>query len=108
MENRTLAAAFRSVALEVSEGVATLTLSRPERLNAFNDAMHVEIREVLVRIGSDRTVRAMILTDAGRAFCAGQDLADRRVAQGDERCDVRGDAPRDLGASLEAPHFNGE
>ena len=102
MENRTLAATFRSVALEVSEGVATLTLNRPERLNAFNDAMHVEIREGLARIGSDRTVRAMILTGAGRAFCAGQDLADRSVAQGDERRDVRGDAPRDLGASLEA------
>jgi 2-(1,2-epoxy-1,2-dihydrophenyl)acetyl-CoA isomerase len=98
MENRTLAAAFRSIALEVSEGVATLTLNRPERLNAFNDAMHGEIREALERIGGDRGVRAVIITGAGRAFCAGQDLADRSVAQGDERRD----APRDLGASLEA------
>ncbi|HXV08296.1 MAG TPA: 2-(1,2-epoxy-1,2-dihydrophenyl)acetyl-CoA isomerase PaaG [Burkholderiales bacterium] len=93
-----MASAFRSVALEVSEGVATLTLNRPERLNAFNDTMHAEIREVLARIGSHRTVRAMILTGAGRAFCAGQDLADRSVAPGDEQRD----APRDLGASLEA------
>jgi len=97
-ENRTLAAAFRSIALELSEGVATLTLNRPERLNAFNDAMHVEIREALERIGGDRAIRAMIITGAGRAFCAGQDLADRSVAQGDQRRD----APRDLGASLEA------
>ncbi len=93
-----MAAAFRSIALELSGGVATLTLNRPERLNAFNDAMHVEIREALARIGGERTVRAMILTGAGRAFCAGQDLADRSVTPGD----VGGAAPRDLGASLEA------
>ena len=89
-----MTAAFRSIVLELSEGVATLTLNRPDRLNAFNDAMHAEVREALARIGGDRTIRAMILTGAGRGFCAGQDLADRSVAPGD--------APRDLGASLEA------
>jgi 2-(1,2-epoxy-1,2-dihydrophenyl)acetyl-CoA isomerase len=89
-----LTAAFRSIVLELSEGVATLTLNRPDRLNAFNDAMHAEVRDALARIGGDRTIRAMILTGAGRGFCAGQDLAERSVAPGD--------APRDLGASLEA------
>jgi 2-(1,2-epoxy-1,2-dihydrophenyl)acetyl-CoA isomerase len=89
-----VAADFRNIVLALSEGVATITLNRPDRLNAFNDAMHAEMREALARIGSDGTVRTLILTGAGRAFCAGQDLSDRSVKPGD--------APRDLGASLEA------
>lgn len=88
-----MAAAFESIDLEVSEGVATLTLNRPERLNAFNDTMRGELREALARIGGDRSMRAVLLTGAGRAFCAGQDLTERSLAPGD--------APRDLGASLE-------
>ena len=89
-----MAADFGNIVLELSEGVATITLNRPDRLNAFNDAMHAEMREALARIGGDGTVRTLILTGAGRAFCAGQDLSDRSVKPGD--------APRDLGASLEA------
>lgn len=89
-----MTAAFDNIVLELSEGVATLTLNRPDRLNAFNEAMHAEVREALARIGGDRAIRAMILTGAGRGFCAGQDLGDRSVTPGD--------APRDLGASLEA------
>jgi 2-(1,2-epoxy-1,2-dihydrophenyl)acetyl-CoA isomerase len=93
-----LTAAFRNIVLDLSEGVATLTLNRPERLNAFNDAMHAELREALARVGGERTIRAVILTGAGRGFCAGQDLADRSVTPGN----TGGNAPRDLGASLEA------
>jgi len=88
-----VSAAFQSIVLEVSEAVATLTLNRPERLNAFNEAMHAELREALARIGGERSIRAMLLTGAGRAFCSGQDLTDRKLAPGD--------TPRDLGASLE-------
>ena len=88
-----MSAAFQSIVLEVSEAVATLTLNRPERLNAFNEAMHAELREALARIGGERSIRAMLLTGAGRAFCSGQDLTDRKLAPGD--------TPRDLGASLE-------
>jgi hypothetical protein len=91
--SRAVSAAFQSIVLEVSEAVATLTLNRPERLNAFNDVMHAELREALARIGGDRSIRAMLLTGAGRAFCSGQDLTDRKVAPGS--------TPRDLGASLE-------
>lgn len=88
-----MAQTFQNIWFDVSTGVATLTLSRPERLNSFTDAMHAEIREALERICSDRSIRAMVLTGAGRGFCAGQDLSDRKVAPGD--------GPRDLGASLE-------
>ncbi len=74
-------------------GVARLTLNRPERLNAFTAAMHAELRDALADIAADRSVRVLVLTGAGRAFCAGQDLADRRAAADG--------SPPDLGASIE-------
>jgi len=74
-------------------GIARLTLNRPDRLNSFNDAMHAEVRDVLERVRGDSSVRVLLLTGAGRGFCAGQDLGDRAVAPGD--------APVDLGASIE-------
>ena len=74
-------------------GIARLTLNRPDRLNSFNDAMHAEVRDVLERVRGDPSVRVLLLTGAGRGFCAGQDLGDRAVAPGD--------APVDLGASIE-------
>jgi 2-(1,2-epoxy-1,2-dihydrophenyl)acetyl-CoA isomerase len=57
--------------------VATLTLDRPEALNALTVVVKVALREALERIAADRTVRVVIVTGAGRAFCAGQDLAER-------------------------------
>lgn len=55
-------------------GVATLTLNRPEVLNAFNDTMHAEFRAALERAAGDPAVRCLVITGAGRAFCGGQDL----------------------------------
>ncbi len=89
---------YQSIRLEVSRGVATLTLNRPERLNSFTVAMHGEVRAALDAIRADRAVRCLVLTGAGRAFCAGQDLADRAVAPGGEE-DA---APLDLGESIES------
>ncbi len=85
--------AYETIRLEVSRGVATLTLNRPERLNSFTVAMHGEVRAALETIRADRAVRCLVLTGAGRAFCAGQDLSDRAVAP-----DA---APPDLGESIE-------
>ena len=59
--------------------VATLTLDRPEALNALTVAVKVALRDELERIAVDRAVRVVILTGAGRAFCAGQDLAERAL-----------------------------
>jgi 2-(1,2-epoxy-1,2-dihydrophenyl)acetyl-CoA isomerase len=59
--------------------VATITLNRPDRLNSFTRAMHDELREALDSLGDARVV---VLTGAGRGFCAGQDLNDRAVAPG--------------------------
>jgi 2-(1,2-epoxy-1,2-dihydrophenyl)acetyl-CoA isomerase len=60
-----------------ADGVLRLTLNRPDKLNAFNEEMHLALREGFTRAHSDAAVRAVLLTGAGRGFCAGQDLGDR-------------------------------
>jgi 2-(1,2-epoxy-1,2-dihydrophenyl)acetyl-CoA isomerase len=77
------------ILFEVSEGVARLTLNRPERLNSFNVRMHSEVREVLAGLaGRSSGARVLVMTGAGRGFCAGQDLGDRAVAPGGEGADL--------------------
>jgi 2-(1,2-epoxy-1,2-dihydrophenyl)acetyl-CoA isomerase len=63
--------------VEIADAIATITLNRPEALNALTGQLLVELLAALRRIGRDRSVRAVILTGAGRAFCAGQDLKER-------------------------------
>ena len=65
-----------TVLLEQSGPVLTLTLNRPSALNSFTGAMVVELLAALDRAATDDTVRAVIVTGAGRGFCAGQDLSD--------------------------------
>ena len=65
---------YETLLYEVDGGVATITLNRPERLNAFNDTMRRELIELFDRIDEDDDVRAVIVTGAGRGFCAGADL----------------------------------
>ena len=84
---------YQHILFAVEGGVARLTLNRPARLNSFIVAMHEEVRDALAQVADDRSVRVLVLTGAGRAFCAGQDLADRSVAPGA--------APPDLGESIE-------
>ena len=74
--------AFDCIKLDVADdGVAVLELNRPERLNAFNRQMTIEWREALEQIADDPRVRAVVLTGAGRAFCAGGDADDMTVMQ---------------------------
>ena len=84
--------AFETILFEMVDGVARLTLNRPERLNAFTVAMHAELAAALDVVEAARP-RVLLLTGEGRGFCAGQDLADRAVAPGSE--------PVDLGDSVE-------
>src|SRR5512137_1665451 len=84
---------YESILFTIDGGIARLTLNRPDRLNSFTDAMHAEVRDALARVRADGSARVLLLTGAGRGFCAGQDLADRAVAPGG--------APVDLGASVE-------
>ena len=81
------------ILLDIAGAVATVTLNRPDKLNAFNEAMHGELACALDRIEDDGAVRAVLLTGAGRGFCAGQDLGDRVMGEGQE--------PIDLGETLE-------
>lgn len=69
----------RETLYEVKEGVATITLNRPEKLNAWTQVMEQEVREAMETTASDDAVRAIIVTGAGRGFCAGADL-DRMKA----------------------------
>jgi 2-(1,2-epoxy-1,2-dihydrophenyl)acetyl-CoA isomerase len=64
----------------VDQGVATITLCRPDVLNSFNRRMSQEVQKALGKAASDETVRAVLLTGAGRGFCAGQDLGEATSA----------------------------
>jgi 2-(1,2-epoxy-1,2-dihydrophenyl)acetyl-CoA isomerase len=84
---------FETIRVAFESGVCRIVLSRPERLNSFTVAMHEELASALDAADSDEAVRAILLTGAGRGFCAGQDLSDRAVTPGDE--------PVDLGDTVE-------
>ena len=79
---------FETIVFAIENGVARLTLNRPDKLNSFNVAMHLEVREALKRLASAEDARVLVLTGAGRGFCAGQDLADRAVAPGAAAVDL--------------------
>jgi 2-(1,2-epoxy-1,2-dihydrophenyl)acetyl-CoA isomerase len=88
---------FENITFTVDAGIARLTLNRPDKLNSFNGAMHAELRAALDSIQNDKSVRVLVLTGAGRAFCAGQDLADPAMAA------VDGKMP-DIGNVVEASY----
>lgn len=83
---------YETILFEIRDGAARLTLNRPEKLNSFNIQMHTETRDALDQVNRDGGVRVLLVTGAGRAFCAGQDLSDRAVAPGEAV---------DLGASID-------
>jgi 2-(1,2-epoxy-1,2-dihydrophenyl)acetyl-CoA isomerase len=76
--------------------VLTLTLNRPAALNSFTGAMHEQLRAALDTAAANAEVRCLVLTGAGRGFCAGQDLADPMVAPS-----PAGEPPKDLGCAIE-------
>ncbi|KQQ57202.1 enoyl-CoA hydratase [Pseudomonas sp. Leaf127] len=79
---------FQHILFSIEDGVALLSLNRPEQLNSFNAAMHLEVREALKQVRQHNEVRVLLLTGEGRGFCAGQDLSDRNVAPGAEMPDL--------------------
>lgn len=85
--------AHDTILFKVTDGYATITLNRPDKLNAFSTEMHGALREALAKVAEDAEIRAALLTGAGRAFCSGQDLSDRAFKPGD--------GPLDLGQSLD-------
>ena len=83
-------AEYQSIIVQHDGPIARITLNRPDRLNSFTAAMHEELKEALNEIAEARVI---VLTGAGRGFCAGQDLNDRAVSSGDH--------PVDLGMTVE-------
>jgi 2-(1,2-epoxy-1,2-dihydrophenyl)acetyl-CoA isomerase len=75
--------AYETILYEVADGVATITLNRPETLNAFNDLMIKESTGAFKQAGRDREVRCVVITGSGRAFSSGQDLADVSQREGE-------------------------
>lgn len=84
-----------TVLLSVADGIATVTLNRPDRLNSFTVEMHAALAQALDSTIADSACSVIILTGAGRGFCAGQDLADKSVAP------ASATQRRDLGESLQ-------
>ena len=70
---------YETIKIEKQDGIAILTLNRPERLNAVNGAMHSELMSLFLDVQADTEVRAAVLTGAGRAFCAGGDFGGGAV-----------------------------
>jgi 2-(1,2-epoxy-1,2-dihydrophenyl)acetyl-CoA isomerase len=81
-----------SILVSQEAGVLAITLNRPDKLNAFTPEMHELLRKALERAADEPAVRAVLLTGAGRGFCAGQDLSERNVEPGA--------APIDLSVSI--------
>lgn len=93
--------AYETIRYEVEDSVLTLTLNRPDRLNAFNPAMLRELIDAIDRSDADDNIRAVIVTGAGRGFCAGADLSggadtfgQRSGPDRTERHELRGDTSK--------------
>jgi 2-(1,2-epoxy-1,2-dihydrophenyl)acetyl-CoA isomerase len=82
----------KPVLFEIKDGVGVITLNRPDKLNSFNEDQHKALKAALDIVETDPEIRCLLLTGAGRGFCAGQDLSDRNVAPGS--------APVDLGETI--------
>jgi 2-(1,2-epoxy-1,2-dihydrophenyl)acetyl-CoA isomerase len=74
---------YETIRYTVSEGVGTIALNRPDKLNSFNDTMHREFIDALRKAEKDPAVRCLVITGEGRGFCAGQDLAAVKGPVGD-------------------------
>lgn len=76
-----------TILFELEHNIARLTLNRPDKLNSFNEAMHLEVRDALNQVKANGA-RVLLITGAGRAFCAGQDLSDRQTKPGESSVDL--------------------
>lgn len=82
---------FENIRFEIDGAIARLTLNRPDKMNSFTSLMHAELREALDHVQQDKSIRVLVITGAGRAFCAGQDLSDPLVKF------TPGETPPDMG-----------
>ena len=91
---------FEQILYEVSDHVLTITLNRPDRLNAFTETMGRELIQAFDDADADDDVRAIVVTGAGRAFCAGADLEAGGSTFDWRQRDADGEVPRDGGGQV--------
>ncbi len=84
---------YETIVVQTDDGVSTITLNRPDSLNAFNEAMKAELLDTLKKAERDDAIRCLVITGEGRAFSSGQDLADLKDV-------YAGTDPPDLGQML--------
>src|SRR5258707_13234664 len=85
-EHREIAVSYQHILYEVSEKIATITLHRPDRMNAWTPIMERDVRHAMEAAVADDNVRVIVLTGSGRAFCAG---ADMEALKGLDPTDIR-------------------
>jgi 2-(1,2-epoxy-1,2-dihydrophenyl)acetyl-CoA isomerase len=86
---------YSTIRYATASGIATITLARPDKLNAFNAAMHADLRTALDAAESDASTRVLVLTGEGRGFSSGQDLTEDRLVGPDGKVDVGARLDRD-------------
>ncbi|KGA09964.1 MAG: hypothetical protein GM46_6295, partial [actinobacterium acAcidi] len=101
---------FQDILYDVSEGIATITLNRPDKLNAFTGRMMHEIISALDITDADDDVKVVIFTGAGRAYCAGADLSSggETFAKGGSDVQTKQGVPRDGGGLVSLRIFNSQ
>ncbi|MFY8021104.1 MAG: enoyl-CoA hydratase-related protein, partial [Bacteroidia bacterium] len=65
---------YETILFDVKDGVASLTLNRPDVFNAFNEQLSADVLDALKKTAKDKSIRVLIITGSGKAFCSGQDL----------------------------------
>jgi len=88
---------LKSIVFENRSGVGVMTLNRPDHMNSFTHAMHVELEDLMLEISEDKQVRVVVLTGAGKAFCAGGDLSEMKNPETRR-------SPRVMDGSRRLPH----
>ena len=99
---------FEHISLDIDDGIAVITLSRPDKMNAFTGLMRAEIIDALDHTDANDDVRAVIFTGAGRAFCAGADLSSgtETFAKGGSEIMGANGVPRDGGGTVSLRIFD--
>ena len=95
--------AYAEITYRVTDGVAVVTLNRPDRLNAWTGVMEGEVRAAMRAATDDDAVRVIVLTGAGRGFCAGADMQSLQDIQSDGRAATRGVGPFDPWRATTSP-----
>jgi len=92
---------YKNLLYQVENGIATITMNRPESLNSLNPEVISEIRKAIETAGNDKETTVIVLTGAGRAFCAGVDLKSLDEIEGADVGSELNDAARDLQTAIE-------